>query len=100
MKCAQCGKPRIFSSDFGDYDDAIEWSCTCGHNEIVERLEHDAQKLQKAAMIEGLNSPKGKLYWSHMLLLQAIVRVNILKTHSQTLLDIANQKVHEAEAIV
>jgi len=29
MKCKKCGKTIIHPDDYGDYDDACEWSCTC-----------------------------------------------------------------------
>lgn len=29
MKCDDCKKPFVTPADWGDYDDATEWACTC-----------------------------------------------------------------------
>ncbi len=31
-KCHKCGKTIVHPNDYGDYDDACEWSCDCSEN--------------------------------------------------------------------
>lgn len=37
--CPDCGLPIVTYSDWGDYDDACEWACTCKEWEIPEMEE-------------------------------------------------------------
>ena len=38
MQCKNCGKPIICDEDWGDYDDATDWTCRCYSYYFDEKL--------------------------------------------------------------
>jgi hypothetical protein len=58
MECKKCGKRIVLSEDWGDYDDACEWACTC-----MEYTEHSIHQMNREIV---LSCPKCAAFYKAM----------------------------------